>query len=199
MATTTHDVNLSGISDWQRPVAFVVGLVLIVVGIAGLTGATGLLGMDYLGEELVLGVFGVPFWLGVTAIVAGLIGVLLSFYAGGGTTFDKVAAGLVFPPVLLLAIADWLLAGGVSLATLAGAVIAVGLAAVFVVVWVVLLWGHPLAVVHPVVALFAVADWAIGLTAMTPATSVNLPTLGLLVALAVLVGAIAFEGGTRLT
>lgn len=199
MATTTADVDLSGIRDWQRPVAFAVGLVLIVVGVAGLTGVTGLLGMAYLGPNLVLGVFGVPLWLGVTAIVAGLLGVVLSFYAGASTTFDKLAAGLVLPAVLLLAIVDWLLAGGVTLLTLAVALVPLLLAVALVAVGVVLLYGHPLVVVLPVVALLAIADWAFGLTSMLPAASVNLPTIGLLIALAVVVGLIGFEGGARLT
>lgn len=196
MATDVHGVDLSGITDPQRPIAFAVGAVLIVVGVAGLT---GILDADVIDGGLVLGVFGVPFWLGLTAIVAGLLGIVLSFYAGAGTTFDKLAAGLVLPAVLLLAIVDWLLAGGITLLTLGVGLIALALAVVLVAVGVVLLYGHPLALVLPVVALLAVFDWVFGVTAMIPGETVNLPTIGLLVLLTIVIGLVAFEGGSRMT
>jgi hypothetical protein len=189
-------VDLSGIEDPQRPLAFVVGSVLIVVGVAGVT---GIIDADVLGQGLVLGVFGVPFWLGVTAVVAGLLGIVLSFYAGAGTTFNKLAAGLVLPAILLLAIADWLFAGGITLPTLGLGLIAIALAVVLVAVGVILLYKHPLALVLPTVALLAVIDWAFGVTAMIPGEAVNLPTIGLLLVLAVVIGLIAFEGGSRMT
>lgn len=196
MSTRTPEVDLSGIDDPQRPVAFVVGLVLIVVGVAGLTGVVD---ADYLAPGLVFGVFGVPLWLGVTAIVAGVLGVALSFYEGAGTTFNKLAGGLVLPPVLFLAVIDWLFAGGITVTAIALALVPLLLAVVFVAVGTVLLWGHPLVVVLPVVAVLAIADWALGLTAMVPADPVTLPTVGLLAVLAVLVGLVGFEGGTRMT
>lgn len=201
MATRSPEVDLAGIRDPQRPVAFVVGLVLIVVGVAGLTGVLDLTlaaGMSP-GSELVVGLFGIPVWLGVTAIVAGLLGILLSLYAGAGTTFTKVAAGLVLPPVLLLALTDWGIATGGLPALVLGAVTLL-LAVVFVAVGTVLLYGHALVVVLPVVALLAIADWAIGLTAMTAASEpANLPTVALLLVLAVLLALIGFEGGSRMT
>lgn len=196
MSTRTPEVDLSGIDDPQRPVAFAVGLVLIVVGVAGLT---GIVDADYLAPGIVFGVFGVPLWLGVTAIVAGVLGVALSFYAGAGTTFNKLAAGLVLPPVLFLAVVDWLLAGGLTVAAIALGLVPLLLAVVFVAVGTVLLWGHPLVVVLPVVAVLAIADWALGLTAMVPANPVNPPTIGLLALLAVLVGLVGFEAGRRMT
>lgn len=201
MSTRAREVNLSGIRDPQRPVAVLVGLVLIVVGIAGLSGVidTEVNALPSLGSELVLGLFGIPFWLGITAIVAGLLGVYLSSFGGAATTFNKVAAGLVFPPVLLLAITDWGIATG-GVVALAIGLVALLLAVVFVVVAVVLLYGTPLVVVHPVVALLAIGDWVLGLSAMAPASEpANLPTIGLLAVLAVVVGAIGFEGGSRLT
>lgn len=181
-------------SDPQQPVALAVGIVLVIVGIAGLS---GVLDFDLLGPGLVLGIFGVPFWLGVTAIVAGLLGVTLSFYPGGATTFDKIAAVLVLPAVFFLAVTDWALATG-GLVVVLG-LIALLLAVVFAAIGTVLLLGHPLALVFPVVALLAIADWLLSVTAMVPAESANLPTLGLLVVLTVVVGALGFEGGKRLT
>lgn len=205
MATRTPEVDLSVIRDPQRPIALVVGVVLVVVGAAGLSGlldgdvVAGVLGLELLGDDLVLGLFGVPLWLGVTAVVAGLVGVLFSTYAGAGTTFNKVAAGLVLPAVLLLAVVDWALAAG-GVAFLALGLVALLLAVALVVVGTVLLNHHLLVVVLPVVAVLAVADWVLSLTAMAPAgAAVNLPTIGLLLVLALLVGAIGFEGGKRLT
>lgn len=193
---STLDVDLSGIEDWQRPVAFAVGLVLILFGVAGMS---GVLDADVRGPGLVLGVFGVPFWLGVTAVVAGLLGIVLSSYAGAGTTFNKLAAGLVLPAVLFLAVVDWLLAGGVTLFALVAALVPLVLAVALVAVGVVLLYDHPLALVLPVVALLAVIDWLFGVTAMVPGESVTLPTIGLLIVLAVVIGLVAFEGGSRMT
>jgi|AntDeeMetagen134_2_1112570.scaffolds.fasta_scaffold01182_5 hypothetical protein len=206
MATRSLEVDLSGIDDPQRPVAFVVGILLVVVGVAGLTGlldtgvVQGLLDIDVgLGSGLVLGYFGVPFWLGVTAVVAGLLGIALSFFEGAGTTFNKLAAGLVLPIVLLLAIVDWALAAG-SPVIVGLSVIALVVALVLVAVGELLLYGHLLALVLPVVALLTVVDWVFGLTALAPAgESVTLPTIGLLAALAVVVGLVAFEGGRRTT
>lgn len=196
MSTKTPEVDLTGIDDPQRTAAFVVGLLLVGVGVGG---TTGIVDGDVVGPGLVLGVFGVPLWLGVTAIVAGVLGIVLSFYEGAGTTFDKLAAGLVLPPVLFLAVIDWLFAGGITVPMVALAIVPLLLAVVFVAVGTVLLWGHPLVVVLPVVALLAIADWALGLTAMVPSDPVNLPTIGLLAVLAILVGLVAFEGGTRMT
>lgn len=201
MAITSREVDLTGIRDPQRPVALVVGLVLVGVGVAGLTGVLDveLDAVPSFGSGLLLGLFGIPLWLGVTAIVAGLLGVVFSFSAGAGTTFTKVAAGLVLPPVLLLSITDWAIASGRPPTLVVGAVTLV-LAVVFVVVGVVLLYGHPLVAVLPVVALLALADWGLGLSALAPASEpATLPTLGLLLVLDVVVGAIGFEGGRRMT
>lgn len=195
MALETPEVDLTGIRDPQRPVAVAVGVVLVLLGIAGLT---GIMDYDYLGDGLVLGVFGVPFWLGVTAIVAGLLGVLLASYPGGATTFDKLAAGIVLPAVFFLAVTDWGLATG-GIVVLALGLVALLLAVVFAAIGTVLLLGHPLALVLPVVAILAILDWVFGITAMLPTESANLPTLGLLVVLTLLVGVIGFEGGKRLT
>ncbi len=204
MTTSASEVALRGIRDPQKPVALGVGAVLVVVGVAGVT---GLLDMDVLASGLVLGVFGVPLWFGITAIVAGLLGIALATYAGGATTFDKVAAGLVLPAVLFLAITDWALAsaGLLTDGTLAGAlflvpaVVALLLAVVIAAVGTILLRGHSLALVFPVVALLAILDWALSLTAMTASETVNLATLGLLVVLEIVVAALAFEGGKRQT
>jgi hypothetical protein len=206
MAAKSLEIDLNGIDDPQQPIAFVVGVLLVVVGIAGLTGVIdtnvvqGLISTDvWLGSELVLGFFGVPFWLGVTAIVAGLLGIVLSSYEGAGTTFNKLAAGLVLPIVVLLSVVDWALAGG-NLLTIGLSLIALGIAVVLVAVGVLLLYKHPLALVLPVVALLTVGDWVFGITAMAPAgESVTLPTIGLLVVLAIAIGLVAFEGGRRTT
>lgn len=197
MATKLVGVDLSGIRDPQQPIAFAVGLVLIIVGIAGLT---GIIDADVgLGPGLVFGVFGVSLWLGVTAIVAGILGILLSFYPGAGTTFNKVAAGLVLPAVILLAIVDWGLGVG-NVLTMGIGLVALVVAVVLVVVGIVLLYKRPLALVLPIVAVLAIADWALGLSELAPASeAVNLPTIGLLVLLMLLVGFVAFEGGRRTT
>lgn len=206
MTAKSLEIDLNGIDDPQQSIAFVVGVLLVVVGIAGLTGVIdtnvvqGLIGTDVeLGSGLVLGFFGVPFWLGVTAIVAGLLGIVLSSYKGAGTTFNKLAAGLVLPIVILLSVVDWALAGG-NLLTIGLSLIALVTAVVLVVVGVLLLYKHPLAIVLPIVALLTVGDWVLGITAMAPAgESVTLPTIGLLLVLAIAIGLVAFEGGRRTT
>lgn len=193
---TQPEVDLSGIVDPQRPVTVAVGVWLIVVGIAGLTGVLDLdLGF---GEGLVLGLFGVPLWLGVTAVVAGLLGLWMARYAGAATTFNKLAAGLVLPIVGLLAVADWAIAvGGLALVL---AVVAFLLAGVGVAVGMVLLFKLPVSLVLPVVAVLTLADWLLGLTATVgPTEPVNPATVVLLVLHVVLVGLIAFEGGSRVT
>lgn len=193
---TRPEVDLSGIADPQRPVTVAVGVWLIVVGVAGLTGILDLnLGI---GGGLVLGLFGVPLWLGVTAIVAGALGLWMARYAGASTTFDKLAAGLVLPIVGLLAIADWALAvGGLALVL---AVVAFLLAGVGVAVGTLLLFKLPVSLVLPVVAVLTLADWLLGLTAMLgPTEPVNPATVVLLLVHVVLVGLIAFEGGSRVT
>lgn len=197
MAFDTPEVDLTGINDPQQPIAFVVGVLLIVVGIAGLS---GIVDMDIgYGQGLVVGAFGIPVWLGVTAIVAGLLGIVLSTYQGAGTTFNKVAAGLVLPAVLFLAIVDWGIAVGDPLALVVG-LLALVLAVVLVVVGGIIFYKHPLSLVLPIVAVLAVADWVVGITALAPASEpVNLPTLGLLVVLELVVGLVAFEGGRRIT
>lgn len=197
MATSVPEVDLRGIRDPQKPITLAVGIVFIVVGVAALT---GLLDMVIVGGDaaLLLGYFGIPLWLGLTVIVAGLLGAVLAGYAGGATTFNKVAAGLVLPAVLFLAITDWALATGGTLALAVG-VLTLLLAVALVAVGLVLFWGHPLALVLPVVAVLALADWILNLTAMAPTESVTLPTLGLLVVLAIVVGLVGFEGGRRMT
>lgn len=203
MTDTVRSVDLSGIVDRQRPVTVVVGLVLVLFGIAGITGVLDgtVASLDGIAGQgsLLLGVFGVSLWLGVAAIVAGLLGIVLSFYAGASTTFNKLAGGLVLPAVFLLAVVDWLLAVGLSPLAIAGAAVALLLAVVLVLVGVVLLYGNALVVVLPVVAVLAIADWVLGLTAMTPADPVTPATLVLLLVLDVVVLLVAFEGGTRLT
>lgn len=199
MATQALDVDIEGIKDPQQPIAFSVGLVLIVVGIAGLT---GIIDADVgFGPGLVFGLFGVPFWLGVTALVAGVIGIVLSMYPGAGTTFNKVASGLVLPAVILLAISDWGLAAG-NVLTFGVALVTLLLAVVLVVVGVVLLYKRPLALVLPVVAVLTIVDWVLGLSpsAIAPASeAVTIPTIILLIVLALIIGFIAFEGGRRTT
>jgi hypothetical protein len=197
MATSVPEVDLRGIRDPQKPVTVVVGLVFVFLGVAALTGAlnTAVVGGD---ASLLLGYFGIPLWPGVTVIVAGLLGAVLASYAGGATTFNKVAAGLVLPAVLFLAITDWALATG-SPGPLVVGVVTLLLAVALVVVGLVLFWGHPLALVLPIVAVLAIADWALGLTALVPTAHVTLPTLGLLIVLAVVVGLVGFEGGRRMT
>ena len=195
MAFKKTIVDLTGMGDPQRPVAVAVGAVLILVGALGLTGIAD---MNVVGEGLVLGVFGVPLWLGLTAVVAGLLGVFLATFDGGATTFDKVAAGLVLPAVFLLSITDWALATG-GIPALAVGVGALLLAVVIAAVGTFLLRWNVLMVVFPVVAALALLDWGLGLTVMVPGEPVNLPTLGLLLVVELLVAVIAFEGGRRQT
>lgn len=191
MASQSTEVDLSGIRDRQRPLALVFGLVLVLLGIVSLSGVLRT-------DGLLLGVFGIPTWLAAVAAVAGLLGVALSRYAGAGTTFNKVAAGLVLPAVLFLAVVDWALAAG-GLALLVG-LVALLLAVALAAVGTVLLWGHPVALVFPLVALVAVADWVLSFAGVeTPGAAVNLPTIGLLIVLAIVVGLVGFEGGRRMT
>lgn len=192
MATSSLDVDLSGIDDWQRPLALVFGLVLVLLGVVALSRVLTT-------DGLLLGVFGIPTWLALVAAVAGLLGVVLSRYAGAGTTFNKVAAGLVLPAVLFLAVVDWALAVGGPAALVVG-LVALLLAVALAAVGTVLLWGHPVALVFPIVAAVAVADWVLTFVGVaTPGAAVNLPTIALLVVLAVVVGLVGFEGGRRMT
>lgn len=196
MATQPSGVDLSVIRDPQRPISFAVGLLLIVVGFVGLT---GLIDTDVgLGPGLVFGLFGVPFWLGVTAIVAGLLAIVLSMYAGAGTTFNKLAGGLVLPIVILLTLADWAFAGG-GLVSAGIGFVALLVAVALVGVGFLVLHRHPVGLVLPVVAVVTLADWLFGLTAMVPAARANLPTVALLVVLSVAIAFIGFEGGARRT
>lgn len=197
MSLRAPEVDLHGIKDPQKPITMVVGLVLVAVGVAAVTGVLDVApaGGD---ASLLLGYFGIPLWLGGTVVVAGLLGAVLASFAGGATTFNKVAAGLVLPAVLFLAITDWAIATGGTLALAVGAVTLL-LAVVLVAVGLVVFWGHPLALVLPVVAVLAIADWVLGLTALLPTEPVTVPTLGLLVVLAAVIGLVGFEGGRRLT
>lgn len=191
MATTSQEVDLSGIEDWQRPLALAFGVVLALLGAVSLSGLATM-------DGLLLGIFGIPVWLALVAVVAGLLGVVMSRYAGAGTTFNKVAAGLVLPAVLFLAVVDWALAVG-GLALVAG-LVALLLAVVFAAIGTILLWGHPLALVFPAVAVLAIAEWALSLAGIVVSPApVNLPALGLLALLAVVVGLVGFEGGRRMT
>lgn len=194
------EVDLSGMRDPQKPFTLAIGLILIVVGVAGLTGL-----LDYnvsgrfMTEGLVAGLFGVPFWLAVTALVAGLLGAVLAFFAGGATTFNKVATTLVLPAVIFLTITDWALAtGGVALIV---GLVALLLAVVFATVGTVLLWGNWLAFVFPVVAGLAILDWVLSISAspLLPTDSATLWTVLLLVVVTIFVGILGFEGGRRMT
>lgn len=198
MAAQIREVDLSGIQDWQQPLAFGIGVLLLVVGLAGLTGIFDVTGL-WNENSLVFGVFGVPFWLGVTAVVAGLIGVLLALYKGAGTTFNKVASGLVLPPLILLTITDWTI--GIGGPALILGLVTLLLAVVFVVIGGVLLYKRPLMLLLPVVAGLAIADWVLGLTALNPmgGARVTILTIGLLILLAIAIGVAAFEGGSRVT
>lgn len=190
------EVSLSAISDPQRPVAFAAGLWLIVVGVAGITGIIDT-NIGY-GPGLVFGVFAVPLWLDVTAIVAGILGIGLSMYEGAGTTFNKLAGALVVPIVILLTLADWAIASGGAL--LIVAVVAFLLAGIGVVVGTILLFKRPVSIVLPVVAVLALADWTLGLSGMLSTTEpANLATVVFLIAHAILLTFIGFEGGSRLT
>ena len=185
------EVDLSGIDDWQRPLALAFGVVLALLGAVSLSGLATW-------DGLLLGVFGIPVWLALVAVVAGLLGVAMSRYAGAGTTFNKVAAGLVLPAVLFLSVVDWSLAVGG--AALVAGVVALLLAVVFAAIGTILLWGHPLALVFPAVAVLAIAEWALSLAGVEiSAAAVNPPTLGLLALLAVVVGLVGFEAGRRMT
>lgn len=192
MAPQSADVDLSGIHDRQRPLALLFGVVLVLLGLVALSGVLTT-------DGLLLGLLGIPTWLALVAAVAGLLGVVLSRYAGGGTTFNKVAAGLVLPAVLFLAVVDWALAAGGPVALAVG-LVALLLAVALAAVGTVLLWGHPVALVFPLVAAVAVADWVLSFAGVsTPGAAVNPPTIGLLVVLALVVGLVGFEGGRRMT
>lgn len=206
MAAKVREVDLSGIQDWQQPLAFGIGVLLIVVGFAGITGIFDVHGL-WNEDSLVFGVFGVPFWLSVTALVAGAIGILLALYKGAGTTFNKVASGLVLPAVILIAITDWTVGvGGVAL--ILGLVTLLG-AVVCAVIGIVLLYKRPLMFLMPVVAVLAILDWVFNLTARWPpwiadpannvGAHVTIPTILLLILLAIAIGVAAFEGGSRVT
>lgn len=192
MAHIGSDVDFSGIHDRQRPLAFVFGAVLAVLGVAELSGVLA-------ADGLLLGVFGIPLWLALVAVVAGVLGMALSRFPGAGTTFNKLAAGLVLPAVFFLAVVDWTLAVGGTVPLVAG-LVALVVAVVLAAVGTVLLWGHPLAFVFPAVAVLAVAEWVLTLSGVvSPSVAVNPPTLGLLAVLTVVVGLVGFEGGKRVT
>lgn len=199
MATAVPGPRFNRIQDPQRPVTFVLGGVLLAIGIAGLS---GLLGIELAVVTVVAAVFGVPFWLGLTMIVAGLLGVILAMHGDSASTFNKVTAGLVFPATLLLAITDWAVGAGTAWAIGVG-LLALAAALLVIALGTILLWGHPLSLVFPLAAVLAVLDWTGSIAAAVPAASVTGPTIGLIVTLAIGVGLVGFadyrNGQTRST
>jgi hypothetical protein len=88
MATVTAEADLSTLRDPQRLFALLFGLVLVVVGILGFVPQVVSEG------GLLLGLFGINALHNVVHILTGLLGLVLGYYAGGASLFNKVGGVL---------------------------------------------------------------------------------------------------------
>lgn len=88
MATTTTAANLSKMRDPQRPLALLFGVVLLALGLVDLAGVL-------VTDGLLLGLFEIGNVTNVVHILTGLLGIVLSMYAGAATLFNKLG-GLIY-------------------------------------------------------------------------------------------------------
>lgn len=88
MTTETGEANLDGLRDTQMGPAELFGWVLATVGV-----------LDYFGvgvsDDRFLGLVALPPGLNLLHVTTGLLGLVLSRYAGGGALFNKVG-GVIY-------------------------------------------------------------------------------------------------------
>lgn len=88
MSTATTPADLTKLRDPQRPLALLFGVVLVTLGV-----------VDFLGVQvtdgLLLGVFAIGPVTNVVHVLTGLLGIVLSRYAGAATLFNKLG-GLIY-------------------------------------------------------------------------------------------------------
>lgn len=94
MADTKGEANLTGLRDSQQGLARLFGAVLVVVGIADYTGIGVLRGR-------LLGVFRLSPGVNLVHMLTGLLGLVLSRYAGAGALFNKLG-GVIYSVVFLV-------------------------------------------------------------------------------------------------
>jgi hypothetical protein len=99
MATATSEADLSTLRDPQKVFALLFGLVLVVVGILGFVPQVVSDG------GLLLGIFGINALHNVVHVLTGLLGLVLGYYAGGASLFNKVGGVLYLVVFLVGAIA----------------------------------------------------------------------------------------------
>jgi hypothetical protein len=94
MADTTGETNLAGLRDAQQGLARLFGGLLVLVGV-----------LDYLGvgviNDRLLGLFELSPTFNVTHVLTGLLGLILSRYAGAGALFNKLG-GVIYAVVFLV-------------------------------------------------------------------------------------------------
>jgi hypothetical protein len=95
MATATSEADLSTLHDPQKVFALLFGLVLVVVGILGFVPQVVSDG------GLLLGIFGINALHNVVHVLTGLLGLVLGYYAGGASLFNKVG-GVLYLVIFLV-------------------------------------------------------------------------------------------------
>ena len=89
MLTLTKVANAAGPHDEQQGLARLFGAVLILLGIIDFSGVL-------VTNDRLLGVFRISPLLNLIHVLTGLLGVVLSIYAGAGTLFNKLGGVIYF-------------------------------------------------------------------------------------------------------
>lgn len=84
-ATTVPAATLPRFRDPQQVLALLFGLVLVVLGVVDLAGI-------YVTDGELLGIFEISIGFGVTYVLTGLLGIVLSLFVGAGALFNKLGA-----------------------------------------------------------------------------------------------------------
>lgn len=98
MSFDTGEADLTLLRDPQQVFALLFGAILVVVGVLGFA-------PQAVTDGLLLGIFGVNPLHNVVHILTGLLGLVLGYYAGGASLFNKVGGVLYLVLFLVGAIA----------------------------------------------------------------------------------------------
>lgn len=98
MSFDTGEADLTLLRDPQQVFALLFGAILVVVGVLGFV-------PDVVTDGLLLGIFGVNALHNVVHILTGLLGLVLGYYAGGASLFNKVGGVLYLVLFLVGAVA----------------------------------------------------------------------------------------------